>query len=192
MHAREIRRRAIQIRKIRRIHRIAGIYFFIFILIITLTGLLLAWKKNSADLIAVSTQKGTTTQIDEWMSISDLTDVAIAHYKSDFPQKNTGFPDRIDARPSAGTIKFLFSKNYYEIQLDAATGELLYAGYRIADIIENIHDGSIVDKLLGTENQIIKLIYSTLLGIATLTFSITGFWVWNERNKIRKIKNRTP
>jgi uncharacterized iron-regulated membrane protein len=190
MHAREIRRRAIQIRKIRRIHRIAGIYFFIFIIIITITGLLLAWKKNSADLIAVSTQKGTTNQIEEWMPISELTELAMAFYRSEFPQKNINQPDRIDARPSSGTIKFLFSGNYYEIQLDAATGDLLYSGYRVADIIENIHDGSIVDKLLGTENQIIKLLYSTLLGLASLTFAITGFWVWNERNKIRKIKDR--
>jgi uncharacterized iron-regulated membrane protein len=190
MQAGEIRKRAVKIRKIRRIHRIAGIYFFIFILIITLTGLLLAWKKNSAELISVSTKKGTATQLEEWMPLADLTKIAIDHYKAEFSAKDVHQPDRMDVRPSSGTIKFLFSNNYYEIQLDATTGDLLHSGYRVSDIIENIHDGSIIDKFLGTKHQIVKLIYSTLLGLATLTFAITGFWVWNERNKIRQAKTR--
>ena len=49
--------------------------------------------------------------------------------------------DRLDVRPGKGIIK-VRGNNDREIQLDAATGEVLQVAVRRSDFIESIHDGS--------------------------------------------------
>lgn len=48
---------------------------------------------------------------------------------------------RVDIRPSRGLVK-VTAKNGWEVQLDAATGEVLQVAYRRSDLIESLHDGS--------------------------------------------------
>lgn len=49
--------------------------------------------------------------------------------------------DRVDVRPGKGMLKIV-SRNRWEAQLDASTGEVLQVAYRRSDWIESIHDGS--------------------------------------------------
>lgn len=49
--------------------------------------------------------------------------------------------DRLDVRPSKGIVK-VRAENRWEIQLDAATAQVLKVAYRRSDLIESIHDGS--------------------------------------------------
>ena len=85
---------------------------------------------------------------------------------------------RIDARPEKGMIKFVFDNHYRGIQLDGSTGDILAITKRRSDFFENIHDGSILDIILGTDGEIIKLIYTSIMGSALLIFTTTGFWLW--------------
>ena len=43
-----------------------------------------------------------------------------------------------DIKKEKGMVKFIFSENYWAIQLDGATGKLLHIERRHSDIIENI------------------------------------------------------
>lgn len=86
-------------------------------------------------------------------------------------------------------VKFVFEDHYWSIQLDGATGKLLHIGQRRSDFIENIHDGSILDRYFGTTNGQIKLIYTTIMGLALICFTITGFWLWYGPKQMRKKKN---
>jgi hypothetical protein len=54
------------------------------------------------------------------------------------------------------------------IQLDGATGKL-HIERRRSDIIEKIHDGSIVDDYFKTGNGFFKLFYTTVMGLALFT-----------------------
>jgi hypothetical protein len=85
--------------------------------------------------------------------------------------------DRIDIRKDKGMVKFLFSDHFTGLQLDGATGNLLHIETRRSDYLEKVHDGSIIDFYLGTSG-VFKLIYTTLMGVALLVFTITGFWLW--------------
>ncbi len=49
--------------------------------------------------------------------------------------------DRLDVRPGQGVIK-VQCKNRWEVQVDAASGEVLQVEYRRSDLIESLHDGS--------------------------------------------------
>jgi hypothetical protein len=69
-------------------------------------------------------------------------------------------------------------EGYWGVQLDWTTGELLHIEKRRSDLIENIHDGSLLDYLFKTNDEQIKLIYTSVMGTALLTFTISGFWLW--------------
>ena len=92
--------------------------------------------------------------------------------------------DRIDIRPDKGVVKFVFVEHYWGVQLDGATGEVLHIERRRADFIENVHDGSVLDYLAGTGGQI-KLAYTSIMGVALLTFTLTGFWLWYGPKRFR-------
>ena len=70
------------------------------------------------------------------------------------------------------------------------TVELLLKEKRTSDFIENLHDGSILDKILGTSDEQIKASYMTLTGIGLVVLIISGFWLWIGPKRIRKLKNQ--
>jgi len=76
----------------------------------------------------------------------------------------------------------LFTKGYWEVQVDPSTGKSLSVAQRHADWIEHVHDGSII-------NDFFKLIYTNYIGIGLLFLAITGFWLWYGPKVIRKAKN---
>lgn len=85
-------------------------------------------------------------------------------------------------------LKFIFKDHPWSIQLDGATGKVLNIGQRRSDWIENIHDGSIVDDFFGIEGKLFKLVYSSVMGLALLGFTVTGFWLWYGPKRMRKKK----
>lgn len=185
-----IKQQASLIRTSRKIHRSLAVGLFILFLIISVTGILLGWKKN-VDTLLPGAHTGTSTNTADWLSFDRLKAVAFkALSDSAGIDISTGL-DRIDARPYAGMVKFVFRDHYWEVQLDAATAEVLNVSQRKSDIIENIHDGSIIDYAFNTSNGVFKLTYTSIVGLALLAFTLTGFWLWYgpklmKRQKIRR------
>ena len=97
--------------------------------------------------------------------------------------------ERIDYRPDKGMVKFVFIEDYWGIQLDCTTGELLHIERRRSDFVENIHDGSFLDYIFETEDEQFKLVYTSIMGTSLLIFTITGFWLWIGPKRIRRTKN---
>jgi uncharacterized iron-regulated membrane protein len=174
------------LRQFRKVHRYTGISLFFLFFFISITGILLGWKKNSAELLLAKSYQGTTSDLKKWLPIDSLNNIAsnILH-DSISPNLSTKI-DRIDIRKEKGMVKFIYQDHYWGIQLDGATGELLSLRMRRSDFVENIHDGSILDISLNNKNGLIKLIYTTISGLALLTFTITGFWLWYGPKRIRK------
>ena len=176
------------LRQFRSVHRAMGAVLFVFFFVISVSGLLLGVKKNSGDLLLPKTQKGTTTDLTQWLPLEELKEKAInVLHDSVSPDLETKL-DRIDVRNEKGIVKFIFDAHYYGIQLDGATGEVLHIGKRRSDVIENIHDGSILDNYLGTGGYI-KLVYTVVMSITLLLFTITGFWLWYGPKQMRKGRN---
>lgn len=176
------------IRILRKIHRISGMNLFVFIMVIAISGLFLGWKKNSNGYILPPTQKGTTTEVQNWLSFDSLKKIACQTMVDNLGSDLSVKINKIDARPDKGVVKFVFENHYQGIQLDAATGKVLQVATRRSDLIENIHDGSVLDKIFGT-GGIIKLIYTTLMGVSLIVFTTTGLWLWYGPKKIKKGKS---
>ncbi len=173
------------LRTTRKIHRWLGASLFILFLVISLSGLFLGWKKNSGGYILPKTHIGTSTDLSQWMAVDTLQTIAQNTLLDSVDSKLSTQLSRIDARPNKGILKFVFKDHFWSIQLDGATGEVLNIGRRRSDWIENLHDGSILDDVLGTKG-VIKLIYTSIMGVALLGFTVTGFWLWYGPKQMRK------
>ncbi len=143
-------------------------------MVVAITGGLLGWKKDISWLHA-ETKRGTVSDASRWQSASDLRAIAIKAIHAENPALDT-IISRIDLRPSKGTAKVIFDQHYYGVQIDLTTGGLLAVERRTADLVENIHDGSIVDMSSGT--SFFKLLYTSILALSLLGFTFTGFWLW--------------
>ncbi len=171
-------------RQTRKIHRWSGITLFIFMIIVGLTSVLLGWKKHSGGYLLAATSSGVGNQPGAWISLDSIQQIAI-HY-----QQQRGMPhlaiDRIDVRPGNGIAKVLFLDKYEALQVDLTSGQVLLEEKRRSDFIEQLHDGSIVDDMLGWKSGLFKLVYSTTLGLALVLFSLTGFWLWFGPRRMRR------
>lgn len=167
------------LRQFRSIHKWIGISIAFFMFITSITGVLLGWKKN-VDTLQPPTLKGTSTEVSEWVSFDAVAKSAYRALDSITDEKNP--IDRFDVRLDKGIIKVLFTKGYWEVQVDAKTGKALSVAQRHADWIEHVHDGSII-------SDTFKLIYTNYIGLGLLTLAITGFLLWYGPRAIRKMKS---
>ena len=182
-------RQAKNIRLFRKAHRTTGIFLFVFFIFVSVTGILLGWKKHSGEIIAPKTYEGTSNNLNDWLTIGELHSKANGILLDSIDSKLSIIIDRIDIRKEKGSVKFIYEDHFWEIQLDGTSGKLLNIGKRHSDLIENIHDGSILDNYLGTNKGQIKLIYTSIMGFALLLFSISGFWIWYGPKRMRKSVN---
>jgi uncharacterized iron-regulated membrane protein len=164
-------------RQFRSLHKWIGISVFMFMLLSSITGLLLGWKKN-VEILQPTTQKGGSKAVDEWVSFEQV--VRSADKALDSVRHERSGIERLDARPDKGIIKVVYL-NYWEVQIDGKTGKALSVAPRHADWIEHIHDGSII-------SEGFKLLYTNYIGWGLLIMSITGFWLWYGPRRIRQVK----
>ncbi|MBK8706773.1 MAG: PepSY domain-containing protein [Saprospiraceae bacterium] len=174
------------LRVFRKIHRWTGALLFAFFFLVAVTGLLLGWKKHSGGVLLAKSYTGTSTDLKDWLPIDSLHDRACKILHDSVSPDLSLELDRIDIRKNKGMVKFVFEDSFWGIQLDGATGDILAIERRRADFIEKLHDGSILDYYFGTSNSQIKLAYTTVLGLALLLFTITGFWLWYGPKRMRK------
>jgi len=166
-------------------------FLFVFIFIVAITGLALAWKKHSANIIMPETQKSVAIELSQWKDIAILEEIAVDTLTRILNNQQTEesisvYVDRIDIRKKDGVAKFLFTEGFWEVQISGSTAEVLSVGRRHSEWIENIHDGSILDDLFSTSNDLFKLLFSNIAGIGLLLFTITGFWMWYGPKRMRK------
>ena len=166
------------LRVFRKVHRTTGALLFIFFFFISVTGLLLGWKKHSGGTILPKSYIGTSTDLKDWLPLDSLHQNAVTILHESISPDLSPALERIDVRKDKGMVKFVFIDHFWGVQLDGATGELLHIERRRSDFIENIHDGSILDYYFETDGELIKLLYTSVMGLALLTFTVTGFWLW--------------
>jgi hypothetical protein len=176
----QVKKIADRTRRFRTYHRYVGLTLGILVLISSITGILLGWKKD-VELLQPPTKKGISTDMEQWLPFSEMADRAIAGLDSGAAVRDNPI-DRIEARVDKGIVKVIFLEGSWEVQLDNTTGKVLSVARRHSDWIEKVHDGSIVSDLF-------KLITMNVLGIGLLFISISGFFLWFYPKKMRRLKN---
>ncbi|SNY94941.1 PepSY-associated TM region [Flagellimonas pacifica] len=146
-------------------------------LIISVSGLLLGWKKNSNGLILPKSYYGSSTEFKDWLPLGTLQHIACTTLHDSIDANLSLELSRIDVRSQNGMVKFVFKEQFWEVQIDGATGKVLHVDQRFSDLIENIHDGSVLDHYFHTKG-VLKLAYTSIMGASLLIFTVTGFWLW--------------
>lgn len=176
------------LRNTRKVHRITGATLFVLFFVVSVTALLLGWKKNSNGFLLPKTQQGTMVRAEQFISVDSVQLVAIDYFNNVFENKLPVI-DRIDIRLDKAVAKVLFKHAYFEVQVDLGSGAILQTATRRSDFVENVHDGSILDKLFQTDSNIFKLIYTSIVSLALLLFTVSGFWLWYGPKVMRKAKS---
>lgn len=178
------------LRIFRKVHRATGAALFLFFFILSITGILLGWKSNSKNLIIPQSYKGTASNLQNWLPVDSLHKKALFVLKDSISADLSTELDRIDIRKNKGMVKFIFENHTWEIQLDGATGNVLNIGKRHSDFIEDLHDGTILDTWFNTSAKPFRVIYTSIMGLALLLFTITGFWLWYGPKRLKKHRNK--
>jgi len=157
------------LRRARPLHRWVGVPLTVLIVLSSLTGILLGWKKQFA-VLQPPVQRGASLDARDWLPLHQISAAAEAalHARLGEPP---GPIDRLDVRPSKGVAKVLFRDGFWEAQVDLSTARVLSVDRRASDFIETLHDGS----LLGEGGRVAV---STLLGLGLLMLSVSGLWLW--------------
>jgi hypothetical protein len=171
------KKQATIIRGFRKVHRTMGATLFVFFFVISVSGFLLGWKKNSFGILQSNSEQGSSTSFREWLPLDSLKNKAIFYVQKEVTNNKSVAIKRIDVSETKGVVKFIFT-DYYGVQMDGSTGDLLLLERRYSDLIEELHDGSVLDTYFKTKGNPIKLVYTTVMSIALLLFTITGFWLW--------------
>ncbi len=166
------------LRRFRALHRWMGIPLGVFMIIMALTGLILGWKKN-VDVLQPPTGAGQSTDMRAWLGLDKIANAATR--AMDVAGIDAGGIDRMDVRPGDGVVKVQFKDGYWEVQVDATTGEVLSRSRRHADWIEKVHDGSIITDMF-------KLAYTNLTGIGLSVLALSGLWLWLGPKALRRLK----
>ena len=139
-------------------------------------------------MIIPNTQNGTSSNLKEWLPIESLHKKAVLTLHKSINKNISHKIDRIDIRKNKGVAKFIFEEDLWEVQLDGAIGKVLSVQKRYSDLLENIHDASILDDYFNTSNNQIKVFYTTVMGLSLLLFTVTGFWLWYGPKQMKKGK----
>lgn len=172
-----------QTRWFRRFHKYIAIPLMAFLLLVGITGLLLTWKDELK--LAPPSQK--ITQQDTLISLHTIEEIALNFAKE---QNLDDAINRIDYRPSKGIAKIRFENHFTEIQINCYSGDIVSTKQRNADLIEMIHDGSIVDYIFRSSSENAKLLYSTLTSLGLILLAISGFIMWIRPKQIKGLKRR--
>lgn len=171
-------------RTYRRLHRWVAVPLFVFMFIIGLTGVLLGWKKQAE--FTPPTQRGSSSDASQWLRFDEVQRIASTLVADSLYIDPT--IARIDVRPTKGVAKVSFEKHYLEVQIDLTTGQVLSVKKRWNDVIEQIHDGTIVDRFFGTDGAPIKTTYTTLTSLGLMVLAFSGFFLWLNPKRIRRLK----
>lgn len=162
----------------RTVHSWVAICLALFFLLLASTGLLLGWKKHSNDIILPKTEQGISDQPAQWLPMDTLYNIAYHTMRTEISATMDSSLQRIDIRPHKGIAKFIYNEGFWGIQLDMTTGQVLAVNKRYSDIVENFHDGTILDYWFATNDEQIKLGYTSIMGISLLTLTLSGLWLW--------------
>ena len=80
-------------------------------------------------------------------------------------------------------MKVLYKTGYWEVQIDCTSGEVFSVQKRYSDLIEKIHDGSII-------SDGFKLGAMNVFGIGLMALILSGFFLWYGPRKIRRLKSQ--
>jgi uncharacterized iron-regulated membrane protein len=168
-------------------HRKIASVLFVFFFIISITAILLGWKSLFTNIIYENKKIIPSVTFKKWLPLDSLEVLATSSLNK-ITNNQFKHAENIQVKPSKGLITFAF-KNYYNIQVDGETGTTIHLEQKNGGLIQDIHDGAIVDGWLSNKLGLSKKIYTSIMGLALLFLTISGFYLWYKPKQLKQSKN---
>jgi len=124
--------------KLRSIHKYVGLFACLFLLVLSVTGFLLA-VKGRMDWVRPETKQGA--EVTSLAEIVGMQEVADAAFSAGFKElQKMEDIDRLEFHAEDRIFKVISKKGYREVQVDGATGKVLSTGQRNDQLLEDLHD----------------------------------------------------
>jgi uncharacterized iron-regulated membrane protein len=168
----------------RKWHRKIASILFVFFFFIGFTGCLLAFKSAFTSTIFENSTANSEVQFAQILPLDSLEKTAILVLNE---KANTKFKksEKVEVKMAKGTVVFYF-KDAYSVQLNGATSAPILIEKKFGGIIQDIHDGAILDSWITNKSSAFKKVYSMIMGFALLLLTITGTYLWYKPNLIKK------
>jgi hypothetical protein len=147
---------------------------------------MLGWKYLFTKTIYDDGEVRVETSLNKWLPLDSL-ELMASFVLNERTHNDFKHAESIQLRPGKGYINFIFKKNY-NIQVDGGTGKAIHIEQKNGGIIQDIHDGAIVGGWLSLKSGLSKTVYSTIMGLALLFLTISGFYLWWKPRKIKQSK----
>lgn len=151
----------------RKIHYWLSLWLALPMALISITGLLLQFKKSLPWVQPPEQRRELTLPIAEWPLL-----LAAAQSRPELGVSSWKDVERVELRPSRGLIK-LIARNGQEAQFDAGSGQLVQVATRRSDTIEALHDGS----WFGNG---VKFGWFATAALGLLLATLSGIWLFVE------------
>lgn len=154
---------------LRKLHRWVGIANALFLVLISVTGFLLAIKSR-AEFMRPAEMKGV--EIASPAEIVPLEQVLSAAFSVGLAElQEQKHIDRVDYRPKSNVFKVVSKKGYHEVQVCGGTGKILQIARRNDQLVEQIHDLSFFSD--GMKDWVLPVV-----GVSLFALGVTGVWIW--------------
>lgn len=173
-------------RKLRSLHRWAGLVSSLFLILIASTGFLLANKPRWDWVQPPTLSGGEVAGLAEVVSVEQAAQAA---FDLDLPELQSREDiDRIDYRPDKNVFKIVSKRGYREVQVDGKTGEALSNQYRTDQLTEDIHDLSFFADFAHAWVLPAVGLFLFFLGVSgVLMFFTPAVRRWRYRRSLRKV-----
>jgi len=172
------------LQQFRNLHKKFASVLFVFFFLIGLTGSLLSFKSAFTKVIFENKQISGETKLAAILPLDSLETIATSTLNE---KASTSFKksEKVEIKLAKGTVIFYY-KDAYSIQVNGASGAPILIEKKFGGIIQDIHDGAIVDSLLTNKLSLSKKVYSIIMGLSLLLLTITGTYMWYKPKMIKK------
>jgi uncharacterized iron-regulated membrane protein len=172
------------LQQFRNLHKKFASVLFVFFFLIGLTGSLLSFKSAFTKVIFENKEISGESKLSAILPLDSLETIATSTLNE---KANTKFKksEKVEIKISKGTIMFYY-KDAYSIQLNGASGAPILIEKKFGGIIQDIHDGAILDSLVTNKSSLSKKVYSIIMGLSLLLLTITGTYMWYKPKMIKK------
>ena len=171
--------------RFRSLHRWVGVIVALCLILISVTGFLLATKKTVDWIRPLERDGQPVASMVEVVSIDVAVNAAIAEGLAEL--KSVKDIDRVDYRPKDNVFKILSKEGYQEVQIDGKSGKVLNIAKRNDQFIEDLHDFSwFADAAHQWGLPVVALGLLFLAGSGIGIFFVPVVRRWKFRHKIPK------
>ena len=172
------------LQKFRDLHKKFASVLFVFFFIIAFTASLLAFKSSFSTILYENNKANVEASYHQFLPIDSLEGLATMqinkYAKTKFKQS-----ERADVKLAKGSVVFYY-KDALSIQVSPIDGEAIIVEKKYGGIIQDIHDGAILDGLIKNKSSFFKKGYTLIMGLSLLLLTITGTYLWYKPRLIKK------